>query len=229
MLSTASSATACRCRRDRPGRTGRRRSAATTIGPSQRDGLMAIDPDLIDAVRRFDGQIRRLQDYGLALDEPGWVARLMSRQQPMAAMYAEEQAVRQEVDRLAVWPRLIDAYLRGGADDRRELRELLRRFDRFGGGPESHRIARPTVPATHEEMLRAFAFFAMSDGDSDWRDEKLWLDALCAIARDSGLDVAALLREAAALAGADRRGSRPSLRETLLAAATAAGGSSPLG
>jgi len=186
-----------------------------------------IDPDLIDAVRRFDGQIRRLQDYGLALNEPGWVARLMSRRQPMAAMYAEEQTVRHEVDRRAIWPRLIDAYLQGSADSQRELRELLKRFDRFGGGPESHRIARPAAPATHKDLLRAFAFFAMSDGDSDWRDEKLWLDGLCAVARESGLDVAALLREAAALAGAAQRGRRLSLRETLLAAATAHGSGSP--
>jgi len=187
---------------------------------------MTIDLDLIDSVRRFDAQIRRLQDYGIEMQRPGWVARLRARKQAMAAMYAEEQLVREEVDRIGILPRLIDAYMQGSAQDRQELRELQKEYSRFGGGAESHRMARPQPPVTAEGLLRAFAFLSMRDGDSDWRDEKLWLDDLCAVAHASGLDVAALLREAATMASATARGSRPSLRETLLARA-ASDGSSP--
>jgi hypothetical protein len=118
---------------------------------------MAIDPDLIDTVRRFDAQIRRLQDYGIEMQSPGWVARLHARKEAMAAMYAEEQLVRQEVDRTGILPRLINAYMRGSAEDRQELRELQKECCRFGGGPEGHRMARPKAPVTAEELLRAFA------------------------------------------------------------------------
>jgi hypothetical protein len=184
---------------------------------------MAIDLDLIDAVRRFDAQIRRLQDYGIEMQRPGWLARLQTRKEAMAAMYAQEQLVRQDVDRNGILPRLIDAYTQGSAQDRHELRELRRECSRFGTGPEGHRMARPKPPVTAAELLRAFAILAMEDGDSDWRDEKLWLDDLCATGLAGGLDVPALLREAAALASAVARGSRPSLRETLLARADSGG------
>jgi hypothetical protein len=184
---------------------------------------VAIDADLVAAVRSFDARIRRLQDYGLELQKPGWVGRLMSRKEPMAAMHAEEQLVRREVDGLGLCPRLIDAYLQGSAEDRQELRDLLKACDRFGGGPDSQRIARPTSPVTAEDLLRAFAFLALANGDSDWRDEKLWIDALCAVGRESGLDVPALLRKAATMASAAERGTRPSLRQTLLAVAATMG------
>ena len=50
----------------------------------------------------------------------------------------------------------------------------------------------------------------------DWRDEIVTLDTLCADAAQQGLDVAALLRQAAELADAAPRGDAPSFRETLL-------------
>src|ERR1700730_12413083 len=129
---------------------------------------MAIDPDLIDAVRRFDAQIRRLQDYGIAVQSPGWEARVHARKEAMAAMNAEEQLVRREVDRIGILPRLINAYMRGSAEDRQQLRDLQKECSRFGGGLEGHRMARPKPPVTAEELLRAFAIPSMSDGDSDW-------------------------------------------------------------
>jgi hypothetical protein len=184
---------------------------------------MAIEPDLIDAVRRFDAQIRRLQDYGIEMQSPGWVARQHARKDAMAAMYAEEQLVRQQVDRIGILPRLINAYMRGSAEDRQQLRDLQKECSRFGGGPEGHRMARPKPPVTAEELLRAFAILSMSDGDGDWRDEKLWLDDLCAVGRASGLDVPTLLCKAATTASAAERGSRPSLRETLLTRAATGG------
>jgi hypothetical protein len=187
---------------------------------------MTIDPDLIDSVRRIDAQIRRLQDYGIELQSPGWVARLEARKQAMADMYAKEQRVREEVDRIGILPRLIDAYLQGNAQDREELRALQKECSRFGGGAQSRGVARPLAPVTAAGLLRAFAFLSMHDGDNDWRDEKIWLDHLCAVGRASGLDVAAVLREAATMASTATRGSRPSLSETLLARA-ASDGSGP--
>ena len=187
---------------------------------------MAIDPDLIDSVRRIDAQIRQLQAYGIELQRPGWVARLQAREQTMAAMYAEEQRLREEVDQLGIMPRLLEAYMQGSAQDRQELRALQKECSSFGGGAQSHGMARPQPPVSAAELLRAFAFLTMHDGDGDWRDEKIWLDQLCAVGRASGLDVAALLREAATKASTAARGSRPSLSETLLARA-ASDGSTP--
>jgi hypothetical protein len=66
------------------------------------------------------------------------------------------------------------------------------------------------------------AIFAMKNGDRDWRDEIVWLDGLCAVARDSQLDLSGLLREAAELASDTKRMDRPSVRATLLARATKA-------
>jgi hypothetical protein len=62
------------------------------------------------------------------------VARLQVRKQAMAAMYAEEQLVREEVDRIGLLPRLINAYMQGSAEDRQQLRELQKECSRFGGG-----------------------------------------------------------------------------------------------
>jgi hypothetical protein len=129
------------------------------------------------------------KDYGIEMQSPGWVARQHARKDAMAAMaamYAEEQLVRQEVDRIGILPRPINACLQGTAEDRQQLRDLQKECSRFGGGPEGRGMARPKPPVTAEELLRAFAILSMSDGDGDWRDEKLWLDDLCAVGRASG-------------------------------------------
>ena len=117
---------------------------------------MAIEPDLIDAVRRFDAQIRRLQDYGIEMQSPGWVARQHARKDAMAAMYAEEQLVRQEVDRIGILPRLINAYMRGSAEDRQQLRDLQKECSRFGGGAGGPQDGATEVPGDRRGIASGF-------------------------------------------------------------------------
>src|SRR5258708_23978749 len=100
----------------------------------QQDRFMVIDPDLIDTVRRFDAQIRRLQEYGIEVQSPGWVARLHARKEAMAAMYAEEQLVRQEVDRNGILPRLINAYMRAVQKTARNYEKCRRNAADSEGG-----------------------------------------------------------------------------------------------
>jgi hypothetical protein len=58
-------------------------------------------------------------------------------------------------------------------------------------------VARPQPPFTPEQALQALALLSMKDGGSDPRDQWVWLQHLCTDARKSGLDLPALLRQAA--------------------------------
>ena len=95
-----------------------------------------------------------------------------------------------------VGPGLLDLYRGGGDDDREWVRELLRQCRTFrwavGRG-----VGLPQPPIGPEAAAQALALFSMKDGDADYRDQQLWLDGLCASLSKSGLDVAALLRQAA--------------------------------
>ena len=178
---------------------------------------MTVAPDLIETVRHFDARLRPLQDYGINIHDPGWVARLKARKETMASMYAEEQRLRDEIDRSGIIPRLIDAYLAGDDRERQSLRTLFAECRSFAHnwGPEGRKITFPDPPATSEQFLRAFAVHAMRDGDRDYRDEILLLDGLCKRCVESGLDVAVVLRQAAELASGEPRGKRKSFRDAL--------------
>jgi hypothetical protein len=102
---------------------------------------MAVDPKLIEAVRRFDAEIRRLQDYGIDMQSPGWIERLEARKTDMARMYEQEQLVRRDVD--AFLPALTSAYLHGGDEDRELLRDLLQECSRFGWGRSASACRNP--------------------------------------------------------------------------------------
>jgi hypothetical protein len=179
---------------------------------------MAVDADLLEAVRRFEARLRPLQDYGINIHEPGWVARLKERKDVMASMHAEEQRLRDEIDRSGIIPRLVDACIAGGDQDRQTLRALFAECGSFAHnwGPEGRKISFPDAPVTSEQFFRALAVHAMRDGDRDYRDEILLLDGLCKRGKASALDTAALLRQAAALASDEPRGGRKSFREALI-------------
>jgi hypothetical protein len=136
----------------------------------------------------------------------------------MASMYAEEQRLRDEIDRSGIIPRLIDAYLAGDDRERQSLRTLFAECRSFAHnwGPEGRKIAFPDPPATSEQFLRAFAVHAMRDGDRDYRDEIMLLDGLCKRGNASALNTPALLRQGAELASTEPRGNRESFRDTLL-------------
>ncbi len=179
---------------------------------------MAVAPDLLDAVRAFDARLRPLQDYGIRIHEPGWLARLKARKRERASKHADEQRLREEIDRSGILPRLIDGYLAGDDHDRKQLRALFAECKSFARnwGPAGRKIAFPDPPATTEQVLRAFAVQAMRDGNPDYRDEILLLDGLCKLVRQSALDQPALLRAAAALASAEPRGARNSFRDAVM-------------
>jgi hypothetical protein len=179
---------------------------------------MAIDPDLIDTVRRYDARIGQLQNYGIDFDIPGWWPRMQARTEAMAAMYEEEQRVREEVSEML--PHLLDAYTNGSPQDRQELRNLLDECRSFGGKQNE---IKPELPVTAESLRKELIFMSMRDGDPDWRDETVWLDNLCATGIAAGLDLPALLGEAAALSSTAGRDGRPSLQDILLVRAANGG------
>jgi hypothetical protein len=178
---------------------------------------MTIAPDLIETVRQFDARLRPLQDYGINIRDPGWVARLKARKDLMASMHAEERSLRDEIDRSSIIPRLIDAYIAGDDQERQSLRALFGECRSFARnwGAEGRKISFPDPPATAEQFVRAFAVHAMRDGDRDYRDEILLLDGLCKRCVESGLDVVMVLRQAAELASGEPRGKRDSFRDAL--------------
>jgi hypothetical protein len=172
----------------------------------------------VEAVRRFDSEIRRLQDYGLAFGKPGYVARLIAKKQEMAEKYAEEQRVWEEINRTMLSD-LMTAYISGGLQERQEIRDLLKENAKFAWGIGwDHRDDALTKrgPARASGLRRRLVLFSMKDGDNDWRDEIVILDGLCAAGRKSGVDIGQLLREAAEMSSDEPRGDRPSARAVLL-------------
>ena len=149
---------------------------------------------LEETVRRLDGELRRLTRLGVEMSGPGLLDRMRAAAEVYRQQEPEREGTRQEADRLL--PALLDLY-RGGSDDDREwLRGLLHSCRTFrwavGRG-----VGLPPPPIGPEAAIQALALFSMKDGDADYRDQKLWLDGLCAALGQSGLDVAELLRQAA--------------------------------
>jgi hypothetical protein len=179
---------------------------------------MALPHAFVEAVWRFEAEIRRLQDYGLAFGKAGYSARLMAKKQEMADKYAEEQRVWEEINRTML-PDLMTAYISGGPLERLEIPDLLKANPKFAWGIGwDHRddASKTEVPAQASGLRHRIVLFSMKDGHKDWRDEIVILDALCTAGRKAGLDTAQLLREAAEMSSDMARGDRPSLRTVLL-------------
>jgi len=183
---------------------------------------MALTPEVIDAVRRFDALIRKLQDYGLPpRDSKGWLTAFMAKKQQRADQYAEEQRVWAEID-ASVTPMLMAAYKAAGPEGRQEIRDLLKENPIFAWGfGWLYRGAPPPKDKPREvsELQHGLLISAMKDGHRDYRDEIVSLDEFFKTAQRSGLDAEQLLREAADLASDAPRGDRPSYREALLSRA----------
>jgi hypothetical protein len=150
---------------------------------------------LAATVRRLDGELRRLTRLGVEMSGPDLLDRMRAAAEVYQRQEPEREAARQEADHLL--PELLDLYRGGDDDDREWLRGLLRECRTFrwavGRG-----VGLPQPPIGPEQAIQALALFSMKDGDGDYRDQKLWLDGLCAALGKSGLDVAVLLRQAAA-------------------------------
>jgi hypothetical protein len=144
-------------------------------------------------VHRLDAELRRLNGPRVDLSGPRLLDRMRAAAEVYRRLEPEREAAREEADRLL--PELLDLY-RGGDDDREWVRSLLQACRTFrwavGRG-----VGLPRPPIGPEQAVQALALFSMKDGDGDYRDQKLWLDGLCAALSKSELDVAALLRQAA--------------------------------
>jgi hypothetical protein len=165
-------------------------------------------------VRRLDAELKRLTEPGVKLSAP----RLLERTREYAERYRksepERQAARQQADALV--PELIVLYTGGSDDDREWVGGLLRDCPTFrwafGWG-----VAGPKSPVTTDQMRMALALLSMKDGETDSRDQWVWLQRLCADAHKLGWEVSALLRQAAAWSsGTARFPPAPSTKALLL-------------
>ena len=145
-------------------------------------------------VRRLDGELHRLNGPRVDLAGPGLLDRMRAAAEVYRRLEPEREAAHQEADRLL--PELLELYRGGEDDDRDWVRGLLHTCRTFrwavGRG-----VGLPPPPIGPEQAIQALALFSMKDGDADYRDQIVWLDGLCASLGKSGLDVAALLRQAA--------------------------------
>jgi hypothetical protein len=106
---------------------------------------------------------------------------------------AELEKTQTEADQ---WlPEMLDLYRSGSDADRQWMRELLHQCRSFRWGFGWDLIDRI---ASAEDARNVLAVFSMKDGGSDWRDQIVAHDHLCAVLLRAGLPVAPLLTEAAA-------------------------------
>jgi hypothetical protein len=156
---------------------------------------MIARPPIEDEIRELDAELRQLTRLGVEMSGP----RLLERLREGAEAYRRRQPEREAALRQANnhLPALLDLYMKGDDGDRQWVRDLLHAFPTFRwalGG----KAAGPQMPANAEQALRKLALLSMKDGESDPRDQWVWLQGLCSAARQSGLDVPPLLRQAAA-------------------------------
>jgi hypothetical protein len=149
---------------------------------------------LEDAIRQLNDELRALVDFGVKMSGPGWFEKFKARAAEYREQEPEREAKRRETDRFL--PELLDFYMTGADDDRQWVRDLLRACPTFRGA-FGWRIASPKPPVGAEDMIKALALLSMEDGGADPRDQQVLLDKLCAGARESGLDLPPLLRQAA--------------------------------
>ena len=164
---------------------------------------------LEDAIRKLDNELRALVDFGVKMSGPGWLQKFKARAAEYRQQEPEREAKRQETDKFL--PELLDLYMTGAETDRQWVRDLLRECPTFRWA-FGWRIASPKPPVGAQDMIKALALLSMEDGGADPRDQQVLLDKLCAAARQSGLDLPPLLRQAAAWSSDEAR--FPPMRST---------------
>jgi hypothetical protein len=185
------------------------------IGQTQVE-QMPLEIALVADVRNCEAEIVRLHNHGVDMVKPGWVDALFAAREERARKYAKELRVCREFES-RVLPDLLKIYLSGTAEDRQDIRDLLRECRQVRWFLGASQPTKGPASSSAADLRNRLALFSMKDGDmTDWRDELLTLDAICTDAREANLDVAHLLREAADLSSDSPRGDRPSFRATLL-------------
>src|SRR5947208_11265015 len=84
---------------------------------------------LEEAMRRIDGELRRLIGPSVKLSGPGLLDRLRAAGEAYRRQEPEREAAQQEADRLL--PELLNLYMGGGEDDRAWVRDLLQSYPTF--------------------------------------------------------------------------------------------------
>src|SRR4051812_39612789 len=159
------------------------------------DCLVVTDRDSLEVgIGQINDELRALVDFGAEMSGPGWFEKFKARAAEYREQEPEREAKRQETDRFL--PELLDLYMTGADDDRQWLRDLLRACPTFRWA-FGWRYASPK-PVAAEDMIEALVLLSMEDGGTDPRDQQVLLDKLCVAARQSGLDLPPLLRQAAA-------------------------------
>jgi hypothetical protein len=157
---------------------------------------------LSEAIRAIDARLRPLVHAGI---KPPQV--LTPLRDVLLAAFEQFQRQQPEVERMvrednALLPAMLELYRSGSDDERAALRALLAECSSFRWGFGWGSAGRVSDAATARDAL---AILSMTDGGSDWRDEIVALDHICAEMQRAGLPVAALLREAAALSSDAQR------------------------
>jgi len=147
---------------------------------------------LEDAIRRIDAVLSPLISYGIDPCAPGLRHRLSALAAEIGVKHRAAEAIRAQADLLL--RELLDLYINGRDQDRADLRALLSECPSFRWGVGWGLADRV---ATEADARNALAVFSMKDGGSDWRDQIVALDRLCASMRRAGLTPAPLLTEAA--------------------------------
>jgi hypothetical protein len=169
--------------------------------------LDGLERRIADLDARIDPLIERLD-----LNGPDWRAKLAAQAEkrrsegyPPFIPMLDRGGFRDEAERLL--DDILDAFLAGTTEDRDAIRALFRTYRHFAWAiAGARRLAMAKDGALSAELCRTkLVFFAIEDQSHDPRDSIMALQGICAAASRSGLPIADLLTEAAALASDEAR------------------------
>ncbi|MEU2289110.1 hypothetical protein ABZ614_45795 [Streptomyces sp. NPDC013178] len=167
---------------------------------------VGVPGDLADEVELIDALLKPLGERPVDITEPGWISGMRERPAPL-----DEANVREEAE--AALRELLALYERGDERTRRAVRALLNRCASFCWAVSAPRGRTP------EALRRQLLYLSARDQCRDPRDEMVWLNDLCEVARDAQVDIRSLLLEVAALSSAEDRYGMGSVRDILHRAA----------
>ena len=158
---------------------------------------------IVERVAAVDAALRPIAEAPVDVGDPDWVEKMRRRPPAM-----DEAGVRAEAE--SVLRALLTAYADGDEELRTSIRGLLDLHTAFRWG-----VHLPFEPTPEGFRLRLLHMSAVDQGH-DTRDELLALRDLCAQAREAGIDLGPLLREAAELSSREDRYGMGSMRDILL-------------
>ncbi|UUU36077.1 hypothetical protein JIX56_43075 [Streptomyces sp. CA-210063] len=156
-----------------------------------------------EQVALVDAALRPIAEAPVDIGDPDWAEK--TRQRPDAM---DEAGVRAEAE--SVLRAMLTAYADGDEELRTSIRGLFDRHTAFRWG-----VHLPFEPTPEGFRLRLLHLSAVDQG-SDTRDELLALGDLCEQAREAGIDLGPLLREAADLSSREDKYGMGSMRDILL-------------